>query len=981
MKSWKKPTSETVDRALALIEKETDRQHFFYRLKNPQWIQPLSERDCFKSPPAIRYLPDGYVQNPSWPELAYLKNVSQDAPEEVLQIVLELPAVDNPRIYNDILEIALLLNGEQSAHLKSKMLEYARLENRFTDRYHELIGHWIAENQVQAALELAEVLIQFHPDPKAEEKERERRENPHSFTMLEPTPKFKEWDYQELLDTGVRSLADKAPVQVARMLIEATASMIRLRKSQDELESGSIQDESEVWCPKLNEESQEYQDPEENIVHVLVYACEKVYEYLPDSIVVLDNTLRNQRWNVFKRLRQHLYALHPSELTKPWIREFILSHGDYKKYKYNYEFQQMIRMSCEHFGEELLAEEERIQIFDTILSGPSKENYRKFLESVGEEFTESYFDDRKRNFHRLQLRPFATLLFGEYADYFEKLKNEEEKEITDEDYLTIQTSDIREISVRSPKSPNELSKLSDEELLDYINEWQDEGYDRDDWSIKINISALAESFQSVFTKSIIPNNNRQMFWTEENRQRVERPIYVRSMIRAMHEQVEDKNFAQLSRWFDFCEWVISHPDVWVISYSDVDPQKNNEQSREKPSWLYAKNAVCDFVRLCLDKEINVSISHRKQLAKLLDVLCTQFDWSLDRDEPILSHSDSLNTAINTTRGRAFEILGRFGQWVRRYDDEEEVSEVTSIIEKRFKPEIEYPLTTPEYAVLGMYYIQIYSFNRKWAVKHKPNFFPRDNMDAWKMAFTSFLIYSRPYQPIFEIVRDEFEFALDHLEHLDQLKGSIRKTINVLGEHLFLYYLWEVYPLRGDGSLLERFYQKSDNARKQWATLFDNIGRLLERTNKQHLNESLKNRTLAFFEWRLEAEEPVELSEFTFWLKADCLEAEWRLEAYSKTLDVPNILDTDQNGRGTSIYLSFQSLHTMLPEHTPQVVECFAKLIHAIPQDRSIHLSTDEGRAILKAGFNHDDKSVCQRAEETREDLLRRGYLSFLDLDA
>ena len=969
MKSWKKPTSATVDRALALIEKETDRQHFFSRLKNPLWIQPLSERGCFKSPPSIRYLPDGYVQYPSWLELEYLKNVSQEASEEVLQIVLELPAVDNPRIYNDILEIALLLSGEQSAQLKPKMLEYARFENHFTDRYHELIGHWIAENQIQTALELVEVLIQFHPDPKAEEKERERRESPHSFTMLEPTPKLKEWDYQELLDKDVRSLADKAPVQVARMLIEATASMIRLKKHQDELESGLSRDESEIWCPKLNEQNQEYQDLEEDLVYVLVYACEKVYEHLPDSIVALDNTLRNQRWDIFKRIRQHLYVLHPSGLTKPWIREFILAHGNYDKNKYDYELQKMIRVSCEHFGGELLTEEERTQIFDTIRSGPSKENYRKFLESIGEEFTESYFDDRKRNFHRLQLRPFATLLFGKYADYFKKLKNEEEKEITDEDY-SIQTSDVREISVRSPESPDELSKLADEELLDYINEWQDEGYDKDDWSIKINISALAEAFQAVFTESIIPNSNRLVLWIEENCQRIERPIYVRSMIRAMHEQVKGKNFAQLSRWFDFCEW--------VLSYSDVDPQKNNEQPREE---LYTKRTVCDLVGICLDKEVNVPISHRKQLAKLLDVLCTQFDWGLG-SKPILSHSDPLTTAINTTRGRALEGLAKFGQWVRRHGDEEEISDVTSIIEKRFKPEAEYPLTIPEYAVLGLYYTQIYSFNRKWTVEHKPSFFPRDNMDAWKAAFSSFLIYSRrPYQPIFEIIHDEFEFALENLDHLDQLKGSIRKTINVLGEHLFLYYLWGVYPLTGDDSLLERFYQKSNNSREHWGTLLDNVGRLLKNTNKQHFNENLKNRTIAFFEWRLEAEESVELSEFTFWLKAECLEAEWRLEAYSKTLDVPNILNTDQNGREASIYPFLRSLHKMLPEHTPQVVECFAKLIRSIPQDRSIHLSTDDGRAILKAGSDHDDESARKTAKDTQEDLLRRGYLSFLDLDA
>ena len=907
-------------------------------------------------------------------QLEYLKNVSQEAPEEVLQIILELPLVDNPRVYDGILDIALSLYGEQSARLKPKMLEYAKIERQFlSHRYYELTVHWMTENQIQAALELVEILVQFHPDPKAEEKIREKRENPHSFTMLEPIPKLEEWDYQELLDKGVRSLVDKAPVQVARMLIEATARMIRLRKNKDELESGSSQDESEVWCPKLNEESQEHQDPEENLVHVLVYACEKVYEHLPDSIVSLDNTLRNQRWNVFKRIRQHLYALHPSELTKPWIREFILAHGDYKKYKYNYEFQQMIRMSCEHFGGELLAEEERIQIFNTILSGPSKENYRKFLESIGEEFTESYFNDRKRNFHRLQLRPFATLLFGEYADYFEKLKNEEEKGITDEDY-SIQTSDVREITVRSPRPPNELSKLSDEELLDYINEWKDEGYDKDDWSIKINISALAEAFQSVFTESIIPNSNRLVFWIEENCQRIERPIYVRFMIRAMHEQVKGKNFAQLSRWFDFCEWVLSHPDVWELSYSDVDPQKNNEQSREKPSWLYTKRTVCDLVGICLDKEVNVPISHRKQLAKLLDVLCTQFDWGLG-SKPILLHSDPLTTAINTTRGRALEGLAKFGQWVRRHGDEEEISDVTSIIEKRFKPEAEYPLTIPEYAVLGLYYTQIYSFNRKWAVEHKPSFFPQDNTTAWQAAFHSFLTYNRPYQPIFDVVCDEFELALEHLE------GFGCKASEALGEHLFLYYLWGIYPLTGDDSLLERFYQKSDGERKHWATLFDNIGRLLQNTDKSQLNKELKDRTIAFFEWRFKVGESTELRKFTFWLEAECLEADWRLEAYSKILNVPGILAVDQSGREMRVWPSLRSLHTMLPEYTAQVVKCFAKLIHSMPEDRSIFVSTDEARAILKAGFDHDDESVRKTAKDTQENLLRRGYLSFLDLDA
>ena len=93
----------------------------------------------------------------------------------------------------------------------------------------------------------------------------------------------------------------------------------------------------------------------------------------------MDKILRKQHWKIFKRLRYHLYAKYPNEKTKLWIRESILTHKDYGPMGASYEFQQMIRGACEHFGETLLTEAERSCIFDQILKGPSKENYRLWL--------------------------------------------------------------------------------------------------------------------------------------------------------------------------------------------------------------------------------------------------------------------------------------------------------------------------------------------------------------------------------------------------------------------------------------------------------------------------------------------------------------------------------------------------------------------------------------------------------------------------
>ena len=109
----------------------------------------------------------------------------------------------------------------------------------------------------------------------------------------------------------------------------------------------------------------------------------------PSQLKPWTDVLRNQRWDVFKRLRQHLYALYPSEQTKPWIRELILTHGDYAKWKeHPYEFQRMIRLACEHFGAELLTEDERTQILMRFSAVFQKKIIREWM---GEQFTEDWF--------------------------------------------------------------------------------------------------------------------------------------------------------------------------------------------------------------------------------------------------------------------------------------------------------------------------------------------------------------------------------------------------------------------------------------------------------------------------------------------------------------------------------------------------------------------------------------------------------------
>ena len=976
MKSWKKPTDEMVDKTLKLVKKGTGSRYFFSRLKNPLWIQPLVERGYFQSPPSkIKYFDDYsddvYVQYPSWPELQYLKNVSRDVPDEVINVVLELPETDNPSVYSEILEIVLQLHGEQSVKLKPKILESIDIDHQFlARRYADLLSHWTSENQTSAALELTKVFVKFTPDPQSETKQKRRRENPTPEaiweTSLDPSPQISSRTYREIMSTGVRSLAKKEPYRVARILTDATANMIRLQMHQEDMDQE--EDYSEAWCKRLHELDRNHEGHKATLVHTLVFACEQVYEKPSDSVEALDTTLRNQQWNIFKRLRQHLYAQFPNEKTQPWIRELILEHKEYHLWEHRYEFQRMIQSACEHFGEKLLTEAERTQIFDAIRSGPSKANYQEWVEGLGEEFTEERFQQRQRDFHRKQFKPFEPLLFGKYATYFQELEVKATDPISDEDYPPLKTRGGY-VSNRSPRSTEDLANFTDEKLLTYINKWEEnELFSEGNSFVEIDIEGLAGAFQTVFKETIIPDANRLWFWLK-NRERIERPIYVRMMIHAMQAEVEEKNFDKLNEWLAFSEWVLSQPDQGNEDNHELGRQ--GDESRDNPDWYNSRMAINRFIEACLEED--VPLSARGQLAKLLEMLCTQFDRHLNQN---LNHNDLISKGINSTRSRALEILVKFGFWLRQHDSESEAPEVTTIIEKRFALQTDHPLTLPEHAILGRNYSWIFNLNKTWAKKHKSEFFPQDKLPEWLAAFSSFIGSHNPHKVAFDIFLNDFDFALQHIADCEKQDHTEEEWIDTLGQHLFRYYLWGMYPLRESVemgnrySLLERYYQATSSHPEYWANLFYYVGDFLWQT--EQINKVIKDKILAFFDWRFEVKESTELQQFSFWLEAECLEAEWRLEAYSKILEICQLDDV-------SVAIQADILCKMFPDHTAQVLQCFVKLTDR-RGDNNTYIQTKEAKTILKTGLNSSDESVRQNAERVRENLLRKGRFDLLDLD-
>lgn len=946
-----------------LASKGTNYDYFFQNAKDKVWLQPLSEAGYFLDPPDWEPSTKKPMAIPVWLPINYLVRVFDVAPKEVLAEISKIHDTNNFWVLEGILRIILKAN---SADVFAKLY-------RFVDGFIEnaLYGQDIIINLLKKPFifdsQLSGItpalllkIVAFRPDPSEQEKRILRKEGGIG-TLLEPIPRFNKWEYQQILEKGIRPLSEKEPYQVARILIDAVASMISMTMHQDDSSKETDEDSSEFWLKRLDAPS-DYPDAKVTLVNTLFYACQQVYTKVSESVKALDLALRNQPWKIFRRLRQQLYAFYPNNITLPWIRELILEYEAYSSLTYHYEFQLMVRKASEYFGQQLLAKEEQSTIFDAILNGPSQASFR---ERMGEQYTEDAFRQYQRAFHLRQLRPFLTLLSEDYLSYFKELKTEVQEELTDDSYMPYKTQ-TGVVSYRSPQSTEELGDMIDDVLLGYLNDWDEEHHDKDNWFVEVNISALADNFQSLFRERIVSDIKRLDFWMQ-HRDDMERPIYITAMLKAMQELVKDKCFDNLNKWIEFCQWVLSHQD----SENTENQPEPTEQSRDYPSWRSSRRAVVDFVDVCVDKDSQVPFSARFGLADILKLVCNQFDWRLDCDKPVfLRRDDPILEAINNTRSRALQSLINFGFWIQSYQPDDPVQEVTDILSMRLNKQAEIPLTRPEYALLGMHFSSLYTLNQDWAIKQRKVLFPKSNIPVWQEAFCSYIRYNKPFKETFEVLREDFEYAIRDLNAIDSIKSSNEMLISRLVEHLFIYYLRDVYPLKGKESLLYRFYEQTRESRQYWASFFNLAGFLLRRSGKQ-VDHVLVDRAKSYADWRLEVAEPLELQHFSSsWLEAECLEPKWRLRYFSRVLDLGIKVDF--------VYGKVKTLYKWLADYPSLIVECFIKIIDT--WDYKTSLPIDEAKEILKAGMSAESSEIREKVKIAKENLLRGGIFDFLDVE-
>ena len=758
------------DGTLSTQETNTLAGFFWGTTKAQVWLSALREH-ILNCPRAV--VTDKGWQVPIWLAEPYVRAQIKHEEDAALKLLFEIKS-NNARFYDVVAEAAVTVSADRAKTLLPLLIEYAN--NRYSYTKQKLVpvlARFATEGLVSEALSLATEVVGFARDPTAEEKLARKRADPDDWTTsLEPQPKFDHWEYQELLEKGIRVLAKAAPLETAVLLISAAAEMLNLKSERDD---ERWHDTSEIWSPRVDEPERYETDPKAALVRTLTYSCEQVYEQAGENsaaIQELDAALREGRWLVFTRIRHHLYSRHPSR-AKEWIRQAIHEYPDYENWEYHFEFQRMIRLALEHFGNELLSSDELTSIIDRILSGPNKDQFKEFM---GDRYTEENFTRRQRHFQLFQLRPFEAVLFGKYREIYDSL-SQQEAPPTDHDYSPYPAGESKTGGSRSPKPVDELLRLNDEELLAFLNDWDNAHRDPEQWWVDIDFRGVGIAFKQAIER----DSERFLAWG--NRwHRIKRPIYFSYALQVGTNWVKEKKLSELGKWLDLSDWITQQP--YVANQSE----EQSDASALNPDWDSARRAVVDLVEACLTKEVGLPIEWRTRLFSLIEATSLGPDRYLDEGKAIIRPRDFLTDAINTTRGRALQNLIEYGSWVRRQQDTQRgVPELFEVLEKRFNAQP--TLTYPEYALLGTEFNRLFSLSESLTTKNLPLLFPLHKPDVWLISFANYLSWDRPFKPLFPLLRSHFEFALENIAHWSEEEERRSDPVSHLGEHLFAHYVW------------------------------------------------------------------------------------------------------------------------------------------------------------------------------------------------
>jgi hypothetical protein len=752
----KTPTPEAVDGALARLGKPGANAYFFDNLKNPHWIHPLYKRGFFKRPPAAERDPaERTISFPDWPELRYLLRMAPDAPADVGEIVVAIPETDNARIRQIMIQIGLLLPREASKQLGGRAigwLEEPIVRLNFGEAFAQFIAHLARLGEIKTALAMATRLFLV-----------DRESNgTRSRDALDA------WHVERFLKQCVPSLLETAGLRTLEFLRD------RLYAATKPTSPATGDDYSYIW--------------RSDILHAK-YASKEVSDVFVDAVRDSALTLARDKnvgpENVFsallaidrpilKRIAMYIASM-VADACDPIVMRFLLDRSLVDRLTCRAEYSMLLQATFEK-----LPAKDRKRIEECLTTN--------LLESIPEDTQKELSSEKLGRFakhtQRDRLLAFGPVLPAPLVPTLTRLTEEEGPPISYQ-------STVTPFEPASPVSRDDLLAMPVTEIVRFIDQWEPSSGFRE-----ANAQGLGQSLHAIAKARANEFAEQARLWI--NRE----AIYIRWVVMGVSDAVALN--ARIEQWPPLLDLA-----KWIIVQADPPPPTTRDPWRGLDSgWIGARQSIIRLLNNGLvHKESGLPFECRSDVWSILERLLNDTDPKVSEVDESTIDNDSLAQSINCVRGEATHALFRYLWWV--HEKSAQADQPASLDRM---PEVRAALgrTVRDPApairsVLGDWLRTILFFDFSWASAHIDDIFPESDasMPFWLASWGTFVKYSLPYDPAFDLLESKYELAILRLR---SSSDEERKSMGELGlGHHLASYFWRAIGGERSHELLLRYF--------------------------------------------------------------------------------------------------------------------------------------------------------------------------------
>jgi len=948
------PNPEIIKKALNEIRKRTvNYEYFFDQLKSPEWIEPLYSEGMFQHPPPPERKED-YISYPFWPESRYLVRMASKSPEQVLEVILKIPETENVRVHEDLAEAACAMPPELAAKWVKKEIDWIRSQQHLyfliPEIHGKLISHLARGGQVDDALNLARTLLTVLPTTE-EDLEAENYSIPS-----EPRIRFDIWYYEQFLKKHIPDLVITAGEDALTLLCDLLVKAIRFTEGIKENEEA--EDHSYIWRPAIEEHEQNHMD---GLIDLLVSAVRDTADALMETKgKIIIEIVEGQTFKVFHRIGLHLRRKW-SNVDPDGTANLIVNPSVFDDIHLHHEFFHLLKEQFNKLPPERKEAYLKLIAHDGILKEWSDFEEQEYGHRPSQQETEI----NVRRWQYKKLWPIQAFLDIEWQSLFTSFKDEF-GELDHPDFHIYMSSAW--VGPTSPKVVEDLKSMKIEEIISFLDSWKPS---RDP------MSPSPEGLGRELTALVSLEPERFSIETEQF-EKLD-PTYVRALLSGFREALKQNKSFQWEPILGLCHWVIDQP-------REI-PERKGKYMDIDPDWGWTRKTIADMFSVAFESDA-IPFDLRNVVWEVLKPITDDPDPTTEHEEQYGgSNMDPAMLSINTTRGVAMHSMVRYALWIKRHIEEapyrkesvdrgfEEMPEIREILENHLDPNIDPSLAIR--AVYGQWFPWLVILDKRWVDQNITKIFPmgetlRNLHDA---AWVTYIDYCRPYDNVLDLLRGEYNHAIDRIGTFSEYHQLPVKHDKRLVEHLLTYYWRGELDIDDPDGLLARFYMKAPEELRGQAIEF--IGRSLYKT-KETVEPKILDRLKRLWEKRINVihttTPPIITTEFVgfgWWFASAKLDDSWAISQLKDILELMGDTSPD--------HLVVERLAELSKVMPLLAVECLVLIVKSNKERWRIRRFVKHMQIIIAAALQSTDDSTREVAESLIESLGASGHLEFRNL--